>query len=159
MNSDKDNTEGYLYILYNIVFIFYGENVYKLGKTMNMEKRLLGYTTSYLHPCDVIFKSALVKDRHIAEKILFDMLYKHRFNKNREFFMLDSNEIISTINHVVEMVNNNKYDEYIWNQDNAVYKEYMVKKYPNKNNVSKEDINNAKDISKIEYNELICKKK
>ena len=72
--------EGYIYILYNDVYKFYGDNVYKLGKTSNIKTRLSGYTTSYLKPSKFIFISNICNNYSLAEHIIFRILSNKRIN-------------------------------------------------------------------------------
>ena len=57
---------GYLYILWNPVYESYGPNVYKLGKTQNLNKRKSGYTTPYIEGSIYKYTSSYFNDRHAA---------------------------------------------------------------------------------------------
>lgn len=155
---DNEDKEGYIYILFNIIYTLYGTNVFKLGKTKNLEKRINGYTTAYLDPSKIIYKSKLVKDRHIAENILFDMLIKFRLRKNREFFTLSQDEIILAIDKVVDMVNDGTYIEYKWNFESDIYKQ-QIKEAKAKKIINKNDILNTKDINDNDFKDLLNKDK
>lgn len=41
---------GYLYCMFNEVFKYYGDDVYKFVNSAEPDKRLNGYTTSYINP-------------------------------------------------------------------------------------------------------------
>ena len=36
MTGSKENNQGFIYIIYNDVFNFYGDNVFKIGKTIDI---------------------------------------------------------------------------------------------------------------------------
>jgi hypothetical protein len=38
MTDTKEIKEGHIYIIFNEVFNYYGDNVFKLGKAMDIEK-------------------------------------------------------------------------------------------------------------------------
>ena len=96
---DKDD-KGIIYCLHNKMYEMYGENVYKLGMTSNIKKRLTGYTTSYIDPIKVIFKTNKLKNKSFAELMLFEYLKNYRVTKNREFFKVDKEKIIETMNNI-----------------------------------------------------------
>lgn len=91
---------GYIYVLYNEVFAYYGENVYKIGKAREPESRLRSYTTAYLHPSRFLYVSKKFNNCDTAESIIFDELKLFRIEKNREFFGCDLKTIKNTIKHV-----------------------------------------------------------
>jgi hypothetical protein len=83
----KNNSrEGYLYILYHPSFLSYGENVYKLGMTINPKQRLQSYSPSFLASATFVLLSEKIEDCFKGEKILFYLLRGERLAKNREFF-------------------------------------------------------------------------
>jgi hypothetical protein len=84
-----NSKEGYLYILYHPSFLSYGENVYKLGMTINPKQRLQSYSTSFLHQAIFLFISDKLSDCYKAEKVLFYLLRSERVATNREFFVVD----------------------------------------------------------------------
>jgi hypothetical protein len=72
---------------------------------MDIEKRLSGYTTSYIDNTEVKFLSELCSDYSLAELIIFDRLKSSRIKQNREFFRGDLQEFIKEIEDVVKKVN------------------------------------------------------
>ena len=82
----KNGDKGYIYCLYNVVFKYYGEDVYKLGKSNDVIKRLSGYTTSYLEDSEIKLQSKQLSNYGMAENILFHLLKDYRLKKNREFY-------------------------------------------------------------------------
>ena len=91
---------GFIYCLYNPFFKSYGENVYKLGRTNNLNTRLGGYTTGYIDKSEYILTSAKLSDKNLAEKLLFSELEKYRIKDNREFFKCDIKIIKKTFDKV-----------------------------------------------------------
>ena len=105
MTDTKEIKEGHIYLILNEVFNYYGDNVVKLGKAMDIEKILSGYTTSYIDNTEVKFLSELCSDYSLAELIIFDRLKSSRIKQNREFFRGDLQEFIKEIEDVVKKVN------------------------------------------------------
>ncbi len=118
--SSKSN-KGYLYCLYNKVFqqyfTDYTSEVYKLGRTNNLDTRLKHYTTSYIEPSKFLYTSKLFHDQIKAERILFFLLRNHRIRNKREFFKCKLSIVIdiikqieelseSQINHIYTKINN-----------------------------------------------------
>jgi len=79
-------TPGYLYCIFNKMYVCYGEDVYKLGNTIDIDTRLAGYCTSYIEPCEVLYLSDLLRNKDLAENLLFEQLKEYRLKQNREFF-------------------------------------------------------------------------
>jgi mRNA-degrading endonuclease RelE of RelBE toxin-antitoxin system len=88
---------GYLYILYNPMFETYGNNVYKLGRTSDLNGRLKHYCTAYVEKSQYLYTSSPFDNCIHAEYTLFHLLRKYRMKNNREFFQCDINEIIGVI--------------------------------------------------------------
>jgi hypothetical protein len=85
---DKNNgTKGYLYCLHNVEYNYHGNNVYKLGKAKNINRRMNQYTTSYLYKSNIMAQSNIAFINYsFAENMLFYYLLKYRIESNREFF-------------------------------------------------------------------------
>ena len=105
------NVPGYLYCLYNKVYDTYGNSVYKLGKSINVKRRLGSYSTSYLNPSELKYTSQKVKYYSYAEKLLFLKLKKYKLRSNREFFDCELAIIIKNIDETVKFINNNSKTE------------------------------------------------
>jgi len=105
--KSKEPQKGYLYCLYNEMFNFYGKNVYKLGETNNIKKRLNSYTTNYIKKSEIILLSKELPDKKLAEKILFSLLNNHRICKKREFFDCELEKIKEAINKVENIFDDN----------------------------------------------------
>lgn len=102
-------TAGYLYCLYNPAFKSFGDNVYKLGRSGNLDNRLSSYTTYYVEPSKFILTSIdynrKFKDCIKAERVLFYILRKYRVNNKREFFMCDIDIIKETFERLCSFSN------------------------------------------------------
>jgi len=99
-NKLKYPDAGYLYILFNSIFKQYGENVYKLGRTNNLNNRLKNYTTSFIDPSSYLYTSRVFHSSIKAERILFFILRKQRIRDKREFFHIQLENAISTIKKI-----------------------------------------------------------
>jgi hypothetical protein len=64
-------TTGFLYCLHNEIFKFYGDNLYKCGNSIDADKRLNQYTTSYPMPSTILLTSDSFFDKSFAETLLF----------------------------------------------------------------------------------------
>jgi len=142
--ADKKDTNGYIYIMFNEIFKFYGENVKKIGKSSNVQNRMLGYTTSYIKPVELLFQSDICKNCNLAEREVFKKLDKYRVTYNREFFNVELNEATNVIKHVIIEINN---DTYVIDETNKPTKPTGI--------IKMDDIINSNDINQNEYNELL----
>ncbi len=129
-------SSGYLYILHNSIFKHYGDNVYKLGRTANIKKRLYGYTTSYIEDSEMIFVSKFLPNIDKLEKKLFNILYNCRISPKREFFQLERGKIIEIIKNI---------EKYITEDNKCSFKRL---RYSIVNN----NINLTKERSIVDYN-------
>ena len=87
---------GYIYILYNDMYNCYGNSVYKVGKTNNLDNRMNSYTTSYIYPSKYIY-TLEVTDETKVEKVTHMLLNDERIVNNREFFNAEIDIIIDSI--------------------------------------------------------------
>ena len=63
--------QGFLYCLFNEIFKFYGDDLYKCGNSVDTDKRLCQYTTSYPMPSEILLTSDSFFDKSFAETLLF----------------------------------------------------------------------------------------
>ena len=102
-------TAGYLYCLYNPAFKSFGDNVYKLGRSGNLDNRLASYTTYYVEPSQFMLISKdydrKFKDCIKAERVLFYILRKYRVSNKREFFQCDLEIIKETFERMCKFTN------------------------------------------------------
>ena len=102
---------GWLYCLYNPAFEAYGETVYKIGRTNNLQRRLRDYTTGFIHPSHyTCISTREFKDSRKAEAVVHYLLRRFRVTKDREFFKLDSERIRSII-HLISDLNDKEVTE------------------------------------------------
>lgn len=99
----KHGVKGHVYCLYNEVYEHYGSNVYKLGKSQDVNQRLKSYTTSYIEPSVIEHESVELANYVLAENILFSILGKYRVKPNREFFDCHLDKIKHTISKIEKM--------------------------------------------------------
>jgi len=120
-------SRGYLYVLYNEVFKTYtkeySSEVYKLGRTNNCETRLKHYTTSYIQPSQFLYTSKPFDNSIYAERILFYLLRYHRIRDKREFFTVDLNTVVQTIQQI---------ESYTSDQIKTIYTHICNKLFPDK---------------------------
>ena len=145
----KEPKKGYIYCLYNEMFNFYGKNVYKLGETNNIKKRLNSYTTNYIKKSEIILLSKELPNKKLAEKILFSLLNNHRICKKREFFDCELEKIKEAINKVENIFDNNEYE----NENKNIIKA-IINKDNNKINYLKQFLDND-TIKMDEYNKML----
>lgn len=109
----KNNTikEGYVYCMCNEIFKFYGDDVYKLGNTINIKKRLSNYVTSYLNPSKIIILSKKLADKYLGEQMLFDFLKEYRIKENKEFFKCKIEKIREMIHKVEKIMDTENLEE------------------------------------------------
>jgi hypothetical protein len=89
---------GKLYVLWHETFAQYGEDIYKIGRSVNVEDRMKNaYTTPFLTKASYKYVSAQFKDVERAERILFYLLKSERMRANREFFNISLDRAISLI--------------------------------------------------------------
>ena len=91
------NSQGYLYILYNESFSYYGDDVYKIGWSIDPKNRINGYRTSFVGTCKFLYISQPFSDGYKAERLLFYLLRRERLKKNREFFCISLDRCIAII--------------------------------------------------------------
>ena len=96
--------EGYIYCIYNTAFKIYGDNVYKLGRTINLKNRMNSYTTSFVEPCKYELTSKKLNDSVKAEKLLFNKLSECRVNSSREFFNCNLDTLTKIFTEIEDQV-------------------------------------------------------
>lgn len=109
-NSDSESeneldNNGYIYVLYNEMFKIYGEHIKKIGKAKDINKRLKGYTTSYITPPIILYRSNICKNYSLAESCIFTKIKDKRIKPNREFFNIELNEVIEIIDKTIDDIN------------------------------------------------------
>ena len=97
---------GYIYILWNDMYKIYGNNVFKIGRTTDIKKRINCYTTAYINPCEIKYISIKCDNCILAEMLIFFLIKNNRIVNNREFFKINLNETIKIIEEVIYKINN-----------------------------------------------------
>jgi hypothetical protein len=87
------------------MYKFYGDDVYKIGKAGNIEKRLTSYITGYIAPVELIYSSIICKNYSVCEKEVHIRLNEFRMKSNREFFKAKIEHIIDVIEKTVDELN------------------------------------------------------
>lgn len=143
-NTDTPKT-GYFYILWNEMFKYYGDDIYKLGKSKNMTKRLTQYVTGYIKHPEVRYLSKQVKNYSLAEQMVFHKLKTFRIAKNREFFKIANlSDTIIIIDGIIDNINNMTNDE-------MIEASTKLKTSKNKNKIDIKDTTLTED----EFNEFL----
>ena len=92
--------KGVIYILFNPSFEYYGQHVYKLGRTKDPKSRKNGYRTPFIDESNYLYISKEFRDSSKAEQILFYLLRQKRCKQNREFFDCPLEKCINVINNL-----------------------------------------------------------
>ena len=152
-DNDCEIFSGYIYIIFNEMYLFYGENYKKIGKTKCIDNRMCGYTTSYIKPLEILYSSELCKNCTLAEKVIFQKLKDYRVVNNREFFNVELKIAVNIIKSVISDINNDIIVEYIIDKKILCsiinVKDITEKEYHN--------YNNLKNIISYEYERIIEK--
>ena len=90
------------------MYKLYGDKVFKLGRTTDIQKRINCYTTVYIKPSEIKYISIKCDNYVIAEMLIFDLLKNNWIVNNREFFRINLNEAIKIIDEVIYKINNMK---------------------------------------------------
>jgi hypothetical protein len=155
---EDNNNKGYFYVLYNEMFNYYGKNVFKLGKTNDINIRLKGYTTSYIEPCEIKYLSTEVKNYNLLEKLIFKHFKQNRIKPNREFFKIDNLKLVSEyVEKEIERINNLTENDILLeiiklNKEAMNKYKYTTSKPKNEiNETIKKELNLDTDIKQINY--------
>ena len=85
LRTKKIKTEKhYIYVMHNPLFLQYGPNVYKIGYSKNVERRMHDYFTSYIDEPEIVYRREVVSQD--CEKQLHRLMESYRVKKTREFF-------------------------------------------------------------------------
>lgn len=101
----NDNNSGYVYIIQNEAHKIYGSNVYKVGKTKDMKKRMNGYITGFIRDTNLLYCSEICINYNLAELMTHNVLKDHQLVCNREFFYIDDLDCIRlSINNIINNI-------------------------------------------------------
>ena len=93
--NKKKEGKHYVYVLHNPMFLYYGNNVYKIGYSANVERRVTGYSTGYIEESKIVY-SRVVSSRE-CEQRLHKIMDVYRVNPKREFFNCPLEQVIKLI--------------------------------------------------------------
>ena len=82
----------YIYVMHNPMFLQYGPNVYKIGYSKNVERRMRDYFTSYIDEPEIVYRREVTSQD--SETQLHRLI---RIKKTREFFDCPLQKIIEFI--------------------------------------------------------------
>ena len=85
----------YIYVLHNSMFLHHGPNVYKIGYSKNVERRMHDYFTSYIDEPELVYHKEVASQN--CEKQLHRLMDAYRIKKTREFFDCPLQKIIEFI--------------------------------------------------------------
>ena len=85
----------YIYVLHNPVFLHYGPNVYKIGYSKNVERRVRDYITFYIDEPEIVYRKEVTSQD--CETQLHRLMDAYRIKKTREFFDCPLQKIIEFI--------------------------------------------------------------
>lgn len=60
LHENPDNINGYIYCVFNEVYLNYGGDCYKLGTSTKVGKRISCYSTYYVNPIELKIKNFLI---------------------------------------------------------------------------------------------------
>lgn len=129
MSSSSPNHPGYLYILHNECYKYYGKEFFKLGRTKDPKQRMNGYRTPFVDKSKFLYISTTnFEDSIAAEHILFSILKSYRIHPKREFFNCSLQLAIDTIQTLESLPSDEM--SVIYNKlKNTAFTNYYIKKY------------------------------
>ena len=93
---EDNNSEGYVYVLSNPIYVAYGENVYKIGYSKDPDERVHDFDTAYPEPSTMVY-TFKHENARLLEQQVHEVLAKFRLFSNREFFKCKLPAIIEMI--------------------------------------------------------------
>ena len=99
--KDPANKNGYIYVLKASPL---KDSVYKIGRTKNLHKRLITYSTGTIDGVDLVFKYRT--DNSDATEDCIKAIFKgDRYRKNKEIYKADINDIKAITKRCDDLVN------------------------------------------------------
>ena len=95
-NKKPKVEKHFLYVLHNPMYLHYGPNVYKVGYSDDVNRRLRDYKTPYLEDSTIVYLKEVSSRKCDAR--LRKLMKKHRMNPKREFFDCELSVIKKYIN-------------------------------------------------------------
>jgi hypothetical protein len=85
----------FIYVMHNPMYLHYGCNVYKVGYSENVDRRVTDYATGYVEESEIVYsKQVASRDCEMQVHKLMD---SYRINSSREFFNCPLDRIIQFI--------------------------------------------------------------
>ena len=129
MSSIFQSVPGYLYVLHNECYKYYGKDFFKLGRTKDPKQRMNGYRTPFVDKSEFLYVSTERFDNSIAaEHILFSILKSYRIHPKREFFNCSVQLAIDTIK-TIELLPSEEISVIYNKLKNTAFTNYYIKKY------------------------------
>ena len=99
LRNKKQKTEKhYVYVLHNPMYSYYGPNVYKIGYSANIERRVTDYATSYIEESTIVYYKEVLSQE--CEPLVHKVMDVYRIKANCEFFDCPLEEVIMFIENV-----------------------------------------------------------
>lgn len=129
MSSTSQNYPGYLYILHNECYKYYGKDFFKLGRTKDPRQRMNGYRTPFVDKSKFLYVSATIfEDSIAAEFILFSILNSYRIHPKREFFNCSVQLAVDAI-QMIEVLPSDEISVIYDKLKHTAFTNYYIKKY------------------------------
>ncbi|AYV77302.1 MAG: hypothetical protein Barrevirus31_5 [Barrevirus sp.] len=124
--SDEPLTQakaGYIYAFFNEIYRYYGDDVLKCGTTGHVKKSLL--SDAYIVPSQLKCASVLLRNKWLAESILFVLLEQYKIGSNREFFKCKLDIVENAIKEVEQLFATKSDDEIICQFETLFIRRYV----------------------------------
>lgn len=100
VNNKPIQTSGFIYIIHLREFINTNTPIYKIGRSVDMKKRLLNYPKNSV----VVFTRQVDDNKEIEKEILnqFDDIFEQEKDYGREYYSGDKDEMIDVIHGIIK---------------------------------------------------------
>ena len=95
-NKKQELKKHFIYVLHNPMYLHYGPNVYKIGYSNDVNRRLGDYKTPYVEDSKIIYSKQVSSQQCDAR--LRRIMKKYCMNPKREFFDCELSVIKKYIN-------------------------------------------------------------
>lgn len=109
----NNKKQGYLYCFHTEILKYYGDNVYKLGRTKNLTLRQTQYDILCINKGKMLANSQLIKNYIIGESLLFLLLNEYRLHPKRELFKCELKVVNDAFKKVETIMSNNSVTQII----------------------------------------------
>ena len=122
---------GFLYIISNPLWNTL--NIFKIGSTSNIVKRLYNYSTALPEPCVLEHLSLQILDKLFYEFLVSSVFKNYRYRENREFYSVNVAEFILQLQHIYIINNTYNTPELLLNYIYHNHNNYFNKRFHNFN--------------------------